>query len=256
MYIIKFIKSKYFPNAIKGQNIRIGTFDYFKKIEEEKLRDEGEGFGTLSVRGNNIKSNFLNNVFSTQLPPDIEIRFEAGEGEVTDDISINVFVFSTSYVENLDEIDIIRKKCFPNKDKHFFISDEGNFETRCGVAIRDQIRINQPKAPLYIYCFPGKVSYMDKEKKTIIEYKNITNIDYTKRVNIAFLFEKPTRFKNENEFRFVWFCTNKPLDNDYKLYSVNEDYCDININPYGCISEKPVEFKPSRKTISVWDLNK
>lgn len=47
-----------------------------------------------------------------------------------------------------------------------------------------------------------------------------------------------------------------PLDEDYKLYSIVNDYCDVNINPEGCISRKPVEFIPSIKTISVWVFNK
>ena len=41
-----------------------------------------------------------------------------------------------------------------------------------------------------------------------------------------------------------------------KENKIPEDYYDVNIDPSGCISEKPVEYTPSKKAISVWDLNK
>ena len=255
MYIVKYIKSKYFDDAVDNGNIRIGTFGYFRKIKEDTLRDENEGPGKIKIYGNDMSSDVLQRVVSKKFPNDFVIKFKAGEGHLIDDLEIDCLVYCTSYVNNINEIPMLKNNSFKDKDKHFFIADEHLFETRCGNEIKRKFKINRPREPVYVYCFTGKVSYIDSPKETNMIYKDVEE-GKPLRVNLRFLFEKPASCINENEYRFVWFCTNKPLHDEYGIYSISDDYIDVPIDPTDCITEEPSIYKPSKKSISVWDLNK
>jgi hypothetical protein len=139
--------------------------------------------------------------------------------------------------------------------EYFFIEDEGLFENRVGVRIHEEVKKTRPDDPVYVYCFTGKVDYLDAPKETVVSYDDLA-AGNALRINMRFLFEKPMVYRDEREYRFVWFCTNRPLAADYQIYSINEDYFDAQIDPTNCFSRTPVEYKPSPKTISPWDLNK
>lgn len=255
MYIVKFIKSEHYDDSVNGKSIRIGTFNYYKNIEEQHLRDDKEGAGKIAIQGNNFNTDLLNKFLPKKLPENFIIRFESGSGNLIDDLSINMFVFCTTFINDLNEIETIRKDCFPGKDKHFFIANEHLFETRCSKYILHQMKLNLPNDPINIYCFTGKVTYTGSPKETLIDYSDIDH-KYKPKINLRFLFEKPTKFKIEQEYRLVWFSTNKPIEDDYSLYSINNRFCDVSIESHECISEIPITYRASDKAISVWDLNK
>ena len=193
---------------------------------------------------------------SKDLPSDTIVRFEAGHGKLIDDISLNCFIYCTSFVEHPHEVEPLRKKAFPDKDKFIFITSEDYFERRCGEAIRREMKVAQASESVYIYGFNGKVVYTDLPKETHLNYKDIEKTIEPLLINLPFLYEKPAEYSIQNEFRFVWLCTNKPINEDYRIYSIANDNYVINIDPNGCISQEPSEFIPSKKSISVWDLNK
>ena len=256
LYIVKFMKRRYFKDAIDHGRLRIGTFDYFREIGEVSLRDESEGAGRIRIVGEEMHTDVVRRVAtSREPPPNTIVRFEVGEGSLVDDLSINCLIFCASCVEDLSGIQTLKDGPFADKDDFFFIVDEGLFEKRCGTCICQEIKRNRHNEPVFVYCFTGKVTYLDELKETVLPYEKLA-AGSSLKINLRFFFEKPTRYQSEQEYRYVWICTNKPIDDGYEIYSMNEKYLDTQIDPTDCFSRTPVEYRPSLKGISVWDLNK
>lgn len=257
MFIVKYLKSEYIDRTISGESIRIGTFKYFRNIEDSSLVDKNEGAGKFLIHGNKFSTDLLNPFLVQKLPEDFIIEFEAGKGTlIIDDVIVNMFVFCTTYVDDIEDIEKIRKRRFMDKDSYLCIADENTFIEKCSQNLLHQIRINHPDEIKYIYNWSGKVDYTDFPKKTDIDYNDFVQKGLPLALNLRLLFEKPVKYEPEQEFRFVWIITNKPIESDHGLYSIEQDYCDVQIEPNGCISKDPIEFISSPKSISVWDLLK
>ena len=237
----------------KGQ-VRVGTFQDFRSREEDHLRDEGEGAGILHVKGQDISLDNIGPHFQGPNFNDVTLRFEAGAGTLSGDMSLNCLCYCASYVVELGDIEPLQKERFPDKGAHFFVANEGLFELRCGQEILRQIKLNSPNAPVYVYCFAGRVTYVDSQKETTLHYDS-GGANKPVMVNLAYFFEKPTKFARDQEFRFLWICTNKPIESaDYSSYSIVNDQVILDIDPSDCLVSDPTEFTRSSKTIFVWDL--
>ena len=171
MYIVKFINDRYLESTVNGGKLQIGTFQHFRKMEELHLRDDTEGAGRLHVKGQNISLDSIRQHFQGPDFGNVIVRFEAGVGTVSGDImSMNCFCYCTCYVDDLCDIEPPRKERFPDKDAHFFVADGNLFEQRCGQDILRQIKLNHPGGSIYVYCFSGKVTYVDAAKETTLLY--------------------------------------------------------------------------------------
>lgn len=254
MYIVKFIKSERLEGTLNEGKVRIGTFQEYRKMEEDHLRDGIEGAGKLNVTGQDIFLDSVGQHFEGPIFNDVILRFEAGAGTLSGDMSMNCFCYCTCYVDDLCDIEPLRKERFPDKDAYFFIADEGLFENRCGQDIQRQIKLNHPDGPIYVYCFTGKVTYVDAPKESALPYdKDDPNSPVT--LNLAYFFEKPTSFAKDQEYRFVWIATNLPIQNPkYRVYSIVDKYAVVELDPTNCLTSESIEYTPSEKTISVWDL--
>jgi len=194
MYIVKFIKSAYYEDAFTRGKIQIGTFNYYKNIEVANLKDKKEGAGQVIIEGNNINTDVLRRFMSKDLPTDTIVRFEAGHGKLIDDISINCFIYCTSFVEHPHEVEPLREKAFPDKDKWIFLTREDYFERRCAEAIRREMKVAQASESVYIYSFNGKVVYTDLPKETHLNYEDIEKTIEPLLINLPFLYEKPAEY--------------------------------------------------------------
>lgn len=254
MYIVKFIEGKYLESTQQEGKVQIGTFRKFRNIEENHLRDDSEGAGKLDVKGQDILLDSVGQHFEGHNFNDVVLRFEAGAGTLSGDMSMNCFCYCTCYVDEIGDIEPLRKERFPDKDANFFIADESLFETRCGQDIQRQMKLNHSSDPINVYCFAGKVTYVDAQKETTLCFDN-DDLNKPVKVNLAYFFEKPTRFADDQEYRFIWICTDLPIQSpDYRIYSIVDDYAVVEIDPTNCLTIAPIIFAPSEKTISVWDL--
>ena len=183
------------------------------------------------------------------------IHFEAGEGSISDDLSIDCFIFCASYANDIPSIDALRDGPFVEKDRYFFITDEATFERRCAEHILQEVKKTRPNEKMYVYCFTGKVNYLDAPKETEMRYDEVVT-GKALPANLAYFFEKPALYAEECEYRFVWICTNKPLEEDYQIYSINGGYFDAETDPQACFSRTPIIYTHSPKSVDIWDLNK
>lgn len=256
MYIVKFIKDQHLASTVNGGKVRIGTFQDFRKMEEGHLRDDTEGAGKLYVKGQDISLDLMGQYFEGPGFNDVTLRFESDAGTLSGDMSMNCFCYCTCYVDDLCDIEILRKKRFPDKDAHFYIANESLFEQRCGQKILRLMKLKHTGGPIYVYCFPGKVTYVDAPKDTTLHYDNDSPNNPVK-LNLSYFFEKPTRFAEDQEYRFVWFCTNKPVQNkEHCLYSIVDDHVILDVDTTDCLTVEPKPFVPSKKSISVWELSR
>jgi len=64
MYLIKTLSEKYRDQAISDGKIRIGTINYYRKIEDKTRKDGDEGLGNIIWAGDELTAEDHNKIFT------------------------------------------------------------------------------------------------------------------------------------------------------------------------------------------------
>ena len=130
-YLIKFINTKYMPdfNDLNEYSIQIGSFDYYRQIEDEKRKDYGEGQRGLHLivkkPCEKLDNLIIENGYGHYKPEDID---ENGSFKPQYNLNIsdhlleyNTYLLSCSMIDNLSQISALQEKfaC----ENYYFITD-------------------------------------------------------------------------------------------------------------------------------------
>ncbi len=251
MYLVKFSNKKYVKLAVSGESIHLGSFDYYRKIENEKLRDEDEGGGRVLYKSTRpLKADEFNRIFANDGYTLLEgWTIDLGSSGLYSERSpYNCFIFCCSLCDSEAEIYEMTKKF--KTDGHYYIKDIWKFAD--GIAqVLKQINIEKAKADpnaltfqlekikeLRFYPVLGKVFYSDDSKVKTVDEKNI-GIFSPKKIDARDFFQKPTNFSEEKEFRFTWWPNLGDLDKGIvDLVSINIPFLNVTLHDNGLSAEK------------------
>ncbi|HMN49953.1 MAG TPA: hypothetical protein PKD67_12485 [Ignavibacteriaceae bacterium] len=263
MFLAKFTDEKWKREALKGKSLRIGSFLYYREIENETFRDEDEGQGSVVYKSKlPLTEEIYNKIFA-----DSKIRLANGWTIETGGIPLisekstfNTLIFSCSLLDSPKEISEFKAKF--KKDSVCFIKDIWKFADGIAKKIHNKIITEFDKSPelfsfdkaklrrLQVLPVIGKVTYTDEDKDRIVSEVNVENFNPL-TFNLETVFRKPTRFAHEKEFRFIWVInlgdiqSNKEEDVD--LVSTNWRCLDISPNKTS-ISSKAFYLKKEQIT--------
>lgn len=250
MLLAKFTDERWKKEALNGTSIRIGSFLYYREIENKIFRDEDEGQGSVVYKSKVP----LTEEVSSRVFADNGIRLvngwtidTGGAPLISEKSSFNTFIFCCSLLNSPKEIPDFKSKF--NTDSVYFIKDIWKFVDRISVKIREKIikeyylnpdtfSFDEEKLKrLQVLPVIGKVTYTDETKDRIVTEKNVENFNpYT--FDLKTVFRKPMRFEHEKEFRFIWVLN---LGN---IYSDNEEDIDL-----VSTSSRNLDIKPNKKSL-------
>jgi len=225
MFLYKYIKKKYLEQFKEKGTIQIGNIEWFRDIENEKIKDPFEGRTKYSIH--------------TKREP-IELSVEQVNA-ITNDYHFsgtltigpnsyfsdylkvpNAFVFSTSYI--FDKNLMKKFGC----DACYKITDIANFVKSIYHEINKQYQLLFYVANKVTYVKTKEIFITNKNKNAVIRTTpyNRSKSDKLKAIYIEDYFTKPDAFKEEKEFRFIFvprtpICKNPLYLNCIKLI----DYC-------------------------------
>ena len=64
MYLVKLLKKDYRDLASSHGKLRIGTINYYRKIEDNTWKDSEEGLGNIAWAGNKLTADQFNKIFT------------------------------------------------------------------------------------------------------------------------------------------------------------------------------------------------
>ncbi|OGL42801.1 MAG: hypothetical protein A2W05_03145 [Candidatus Schekmanbacteria bacterium RBG_16_38_10] len=198
MNIVKYCKSAHVDDAIKKGKIFVGTFSYYKKIENEGLRDIEEGPAIPAVVDNDneiiISENEndtllthssikMANGWKLQLPKGMPLWLEQPD--------FNTFIFCVSE----DSKPTIEKAKRLGYESFYKITDPSNF----GKALMWSM-MKHLKSPFGVTGYMGKVNYVPR-KIQVVNHNN-PSLPPTSFSSADF-FTKHERFSADEEYRYV-----------------------------------------------------
>lgn len=251
MFLAKFTDQKWKNEALNGQSIRIGSFQYYREIENEKFRDEDEGQGSVVYKSKEPLTEKVHN----QIFADSSLRMgngwtidTGGVPLISEKSSFNTFIFCCSMLDSLKEIPKFKRNF--EKDSVYFIKDIWKFTDRISNEIHKNIikefKVNPSSFSfgedkikrLQVLPVIGKVTYTDESKDRIVTEENSKDFNpWT--FDLKTVFRKPTKFSNEKEFRFIW------VINLGDIYSDKEEDVDL-----VSVSWRNMDLKPNKKALS------
>ena len=250
MLLAKFTDKKWQKEALNGNSIRIGSFLYYREIENETFRDEDEGQGSVVYKSNEpLTEEIHNKVFA-----DSNIRLTngwtintGGAPLISEKSSFNTFIFCCSLLDSPKEIPEFKSKF--KKERVYFIKDIWKFVDGISIKIRDKIVKEYYLNPetfsfdenklkkLQVLPVIGKVTYTDESKDRIVTEEHVESFNpFTFDLKTAF--RKPARFAHEKEFRFIW------VINLGDIYSDNKEDVDL-----VSASWRHIDVKPNKKAL-------
>ncbi len=217
--IIKFCKTIHRNLALKQGKIRIGTINLYKTIENDILKDEEEGIAKYTYIGKKFLTEDDNDKLFAHIPYKLANGWQIDTNGCAfhmEPPQFNTFIFSCSQIEK----DELREKAkHLNYEDYYEIINLEKFAFV--IAKKLSIKYNN----LNVKYKHGLVAYIDK-KATIISEEEKDTIKPLQFRHEDF-FEKPNRFSNDKEYRFVWLIPDK-IDS-HTFQSILDDYIDIKV---------------------------
>ena len=221
-------------------SIRIGSFDYYKNIEDEKISDKYDGGGSIVYKGKKPITEVHNNLFfndNIQLTNGWSIDTN-GCPIIGQPSTFNTFIFCCSHFENYLEIKLSQESL--GKNDYYEVANTKTFVDIISNALLDFCYhhfLQRPhlidyekldlKKHLRINCIAQKVVYTKEPKYSIVTEKELDNFN-PKTVNIDELFTKDISFKENCEYRFIWILFLDDIKNDYfSIISIPFKYLDL-----------------------------
>lgn len=240
MKTIKFISPFWKYKFLTEGSIRIGSFDYYKNIENQNIKDEFDGGASIVYKGKKPITEEHNALFFND-----RIQLTNGWSIDTNGCPIigkpstyNTFIFCCSHFENYSEIELSQKSL--GKEDYYEIFDTKKFVDIISNALLkfcyhhflqrpyliDYKKLDLKKH-LKISCVAQKVVYKDEPKYNIVTEKELDNFN-PKTVNIDELFTKDIRYKENSEYRFIWVLFLDDKENNYiSMISIPFEYLDF-----------------------------
>jgi len=217
MKIVKFCKSIYKKSAVKSGKLRIGTFDLYKKIENEILQDKEEGIAKYTYTGHKPLSEKDNDKLFAHGPYKLDNGWKIKTNGIPLHLEIpqfNTFIFSCSQIKG-NEIKKVAKHL--KYEDYYQINDLESF----AIEIAKQISIKYNNANVKFH--HEKVTYIEK-KATIITEDEKDTLEVQKFRTEDF-FEKDKYFADDKEYRFLWLVSDDTVNPTYQ--SIRVDSIDI-----------------------------
>ena len=214
MYLVKFTDKKFIGYAVSGESVKIGSILHYRSIEDERFRDIDEGNGCIKLVMDKIDAKSFNDIMymdGIELNPEWSIEAN-GCPIFSNKSSFNPLVFSCSLVQEKNEIKKLQDKFQTNGT--YYIKNPRNFMFSIAQSIKDYMIEkygNMKDSPyededfdkLEVKPIMGQVFYTDNNNDIEVNKDNISDFN-PKTFDIKGLFTKPSSFKTEKEFRFMW----------------------------------------------------
>lgn len=215
MYLVKFTDKKFIGYAVSGKSVKIGSILHYRSIEDERFRDIEEGNGSIKLVMDTIDAKSFNDIMymdGMELNPGWSIEAN-GCPIFSNKSSFNPLVFSCSLVQEKSEIKKLQDKFQTNGT--YYIKNPRNFMFSIAQSIKeymiktyknmeDSPYQNEDFDKLEIRPVMGQIFYNNENNDIEVNKNNISNFN-PKTIDMKGLFTKPTSFKSEKEFRFMWF---------------------------------------------------
>lgn len=215
MYLVKFTDKKFIGYAVSGKSVKIGSILHYRNIEDERFRDEDEGNGSIKLVVDKIDAKSFNDIMymdGIKLNPEWSIK-PNGCPIISTKSQYNPLVFSCSLVQGKSEIKKLQDRFQTNGT--YYIKTPRNFMFSIAQSIKkymiekykdmdDSPYQYEDFEKLEIKPVMGQVFYNNKSKDIEVYKDNISDFN-PKTFDIKSLFSKPSSFKYEKEFRFMWF---------------------------------------------------
>jgi hypothetical protein len=215
MYYLKFLSEKHLESASKEGAIRIGTINYYRKIEDDTRQDANEGLGEIIWKGQKLSMEDHNRIFTFTEKAKIINGWSIenrGIPLVGSYPNFNVYTFCFSQTKSLEESEI--EKISGGKDSHYyFIKDLPEFVRILTKEIYeagiDYIKSNKTNITPDLMDKIGvidtvyAINYDDSSKARIVTEENVKTFNPT-LLHTQDFFQKHTSFSNEQEIRIIW----------------------------------------------------
>lgn len=213
MYLVKSLNKKYRDETITLGKIRIGTINYYRKIENAERKDAEEGLGHIVWKGQELSAEDHNRIFTpfdnVTLKDGFTIK-NAGVPIHGSYPNFNLFTFCYSQVERVSQI---RSTSSGKASHYYFITDFPQFIRVLTKSIRivgeEIIRKYEPKHAdelirnLKVFDVSYKIYYSDETKAREVTEENVKSFEPKKFYSQDF-FQKRTSFSYEREVRTCW----------------------------------------------------
>jgi len=263
-YLVKFIPDDVEPpyNNPKKSTIKIGTFHHYRDIECDIRQDREEGQRGLDliikrpcekldelIEKEEAYGSYSTDVIDENGSFTCEYHLQIHEHLY----EFNTWVFCCSVVDDLKQIDPLKKRF--NSSGYYFISDLDSFILKIQKALSDNLK-KQPFLPnglprvvypvggnVYIDGYKDIVKYTDEstnyirtESETLSKYINSKR---NRALDRALWFKKQNRFKEDNEFRIIFYACNKRGESA-EMYSTNDDYLIVPLDLTDSVTKKAI----------------
>lgn len=261
-YIVKFLKSKYLPdfNNLAKYQLKLGSFFYYREIEDSKLRDPAEGQRGLDLilrkPSKGLDELIEQNGYGHYTPESLDTNgyFKPEYHLLVHEHmnEYNTWIFCCSIIDNLNEIEEIKENF--GCDKHYFISDINAFINSIQKSLAKDLKsnpytssgglriIHEQKEPIFLDGWKNPVTYKNDSKYMKFTYETLEdflNHKDSRAIDQSLWFIKPTKFYTEKEFRFILYPSEKRPGT--KRFSINEKSCLLDVDLTECISLEPTE---------------
>jgi hypothetical protein len=215
MYYLKFLTEKHLESALKEGAIRIGTINYYRKIEDDTRQDANEGLGEVIWKGQKLSAEDHNRIFTftekVQMINDWTIE-NKGVPLVGSYPNFNVYTFCFSQTSSLKDSEL--ERISGGKDSHYyFIEDLPEFVAiltkeiyKAGVEfIKNNKTDITPELLKKVRVIDTvyAINYDDSSKARIVTEENVKTFDPT-ILHTKDFFQKHTSFSHEQEIRIIW----------------------------------------------------
>ncbi|WP_350286441.1 hypothetical protein [uncultured Croceitalea sp.] len=215
MYYLKFLAEKHLESALDKGAIRIGTINYYRKIEDDTRQDTNEGLGEVIWKGHKLSMEDHNRIFTfTERIKmingwSIENKGVPLKGSYP---NFNVYTFCFSQSDNLEDSEL--ERISGGKDSsYYFIEDLPEFVRiltkeiyRAGI---DFINNNPTDVTpdllkkVEVIDTVYAINYNDSSKARIVTEENVKTF-HPSLLHPQDFFQKHTSFSSEQEIRIIW----------------------------------------------------
>lgn len=242
MYFYKFLDEQYHPLKNPQATIRLGSFNYYRNIENSYIADRDEGMLQYALKGVTYNTgNVANN-------PVVDGMFVLQDGAQVKFNGINVasafpncLIFCCSCfreAKNQKELGDLSKRL--NYCSYYQIQNIHAFAEMCAHKIKSNLNLDKLKGieQLTLQQICGiqvgyQVSPVVYKKGVALDVLSGDESHNSLDKQIEHLFVKNEKFSKDDEYRIVFFIV---LGN--QILSFNDDYFDIPVNSY----EKLISF--------------
>jgi hypothetical protein len=268
-YLVKFLPEDVKPPFLepKSATLKIGTFKHYRNIEDETRRDREEGQRGLDLTVRKTSKRLEELIKSSPYAPkypkdqvneDGTFKFEYHILDHDHLYDFNAWVFCCSIIENLEDIEIIKKRF--NAKHHFFITDLDAliYKIQCALALNLQkMPFDSSGNPRIDYPENGKV-FLDGHKN-LVTYSSVPTkytaltLDtleefyekHARKISMSKMCTKSKSFEGDKEFRIIFFaCENRGGN----IYNTIDDHVILKIDLTDIISSEAIPLKSLKQT--------